>query len=87
MYQEKWKNYYFPQKKIDIPEKWTLLRKIGKDKLTPKAQERLEWIIFYHTVGKKQATVTATCGSDTTFQREQTLLQSQTKSYGTLSGS
>lgn len=59
MYQEKWKNYYFPQKAINIPEKWVLFRKIGKDKLTPKAQERLEWIIFYHTIGRGKATATA----------------------------
>ena len=59
MYQEKWKNYYFAQNAINIPEKWTLLRKLGKGKLTPKAQERLEWIILYHTIGKGQVTATA----------------------------
>jgi transposase len=60
MYKEKWKNYYFPQKAISIPEKWTLLRRVGKDKLSSKAQERLEWIIFYHTLGNKNVTAAAT---------------------------
>lgn len=60
MYKEKWKNYYFQPKRIDIPDKWMLLRKLGKDVLTKKAQEKLEWIIFYNTVGNKIATATAT---------------------------
>lgn len=59
MYREKWKNYYFEQKKINIPEKWALLRKLGKDILSPEAQERLEWIIFYHTIGRGRVTATA----------------------------
>ena len=60
MYQERWKNYYFEAKQIVIPEKWVLFRRIGKDTLTPKAQERLEWIIFYHTIGKGQVATCAT---------------------------
>src|SRR5664279_806760 len=59
MYQQKWKNYYFKQKRINIPEKWTLLRKVGKEILSEKAQEKLEWIIFYNTVGNRKATATA----------------------------
>ena len=59
MYQQKWKNYYFTPKAINIPEKWTLLRTLGKDKLSEKAQEKLEWIIFYHTVGRGRVTATA----------------------------
>lgn len=50
----------FAQKTINLPEKWILVRKIGKDKLTPKAQERLELIIFYPTIGKDQVIATAT---------------------------
>ena len=51
---------YFPvQKPIKIEQKWTLLRKLGKDILSPGAQERLEWIIFYHTIGEENATYTA----------------------------
>jgi putative transposase len=60
MYQQKWKNYYFEQKKINIPEKWSLHRKVGKEILSEKAQEKLEWIIFYNTVGNRKATATAT---------------------------
>ncbi len=59
MYQPKWKNYYFEQKRINIPEKWTLLRRVGKDTLSDKAQEKLEWIIFYNTVGETKAKATA----------------------------
>jgi len=59
MYHPKWKNYYFQQKEINIPDKWLLLRKLGKDKLSVKAQERLEWIIFYHTLGNNRVTATA----------------------------
>jgi len=60
MYKEKWKNYYFEQKKrINIPNKWVLLRKLGKDILSSKAQEKLEWIIFYNTIGNKKVTETA----------------------------
>lgn len=47
-------------KAIDIiPTKWQLLRKLGKDILSLKAQEKLEWIIFYYTIGKTQTTNTA----------------------------
>jgi len=60
MYQEKWKNYYFNRKRISIPKRWTLIREIGKDILTKHAQEKLEWIIFYNTIGNQKATVTAT---------------------------
>lgn len=59
MYQQKWRNYYFDQKTIVIPEKWMLYRKLGRDKLTPVAQERLEWIIFYQTIGQKNVTKSA----------------------------
>ena len=37
---------------VSVPDKWTLLRKLGQDKLSNRAQLKLEWIIFYHTVGK-----------------------------------
>lgn len=42
-----------------ISDKWTLLRKLGKEKLTPVAQLKLEWIIFYHTVSHENARKTA----------------------------
>jgi transposase InsO family protein/transposase-like protein len=59
MYKEKWKNYFFESKHIDIPKKWILLRSVGKDTLSLKAQEKLEWIIFYHSVSGKNALATA----------------------------
>lgn len=42
-----------------VPDKWSLLRKIGREKLTPGAQLKLEWIIFYNTIGNKKAVPTA----------------------------
>ena len=59
MYKDKWRNYFFPTKPIEIPEKWTLLRNVGKDSLSLKAKTKLEWIIFYHTIAKKNALHTA----------------------------
>lgn len=41
-------------------DKWLMLREIGKDSLSTSALMRLEWIIFYNTVGKKNASITAT---------------------------
>ncbi len=52
-------NYYFPTHDKKIPGKWTLLRELGKEQLTLKAQLKLEWIIFYNTVGKNNALLTA----------------------------
>lgn len=59
MYKEKWRNYFFTAKPIDIPDKWLLLRNIGKDTLSLKAQEKLEWIIFYHNISGRNALHTA----------------------------
>lgn len=50
MYKEKWKNYYFSAKPLPDYDKWTLIRKVGQDFLSPKALLRLEWIISYHTI-------------------------------------
>lgn len=44
---------------IIVPKKWDLLRSIGKDKLSASAQMKLEWIIFYYTVGEESVTDTA----------------------------
>lgn len=51
--------YFKVQKKVAIPDKWVLLRKLGRDKLSLPAQLKLEWIIFYSTVGKHNAKLTA----------------------------
>lgn len=52
---------YFPVKNIvPIPDKWSLLRMVGKRTLSDKARLKLEWIIFYHTLGEEYAKGTAT---------------------------
>lgn len=40
-------------------EKWQILRTIGQKTITPHAQLKLEWIIFYHTLGNKKVVPTA----------------------------
>lgn len=40
-------------------DRWQRIREIGKETLSLPAQLRLEWIIFYQTVGKKSAKLTA----------------------------
>lgn len=50
---------YYDEKKIPRVDRWTLLRGLGKEQLTPQAQLKLEWIIFYQTIGKKNAVRTA----------------------------
>lgn len=59
MYQEPWRTYYFPAKPIVLENRWGRLRKIGQDTLSPQAQLKLEWMIFYHTVGEEDVTKTA----------------------------
>lgn len=59
MYPSKKLGYSFKVKTIKLPDKWTLLRKVGRDTLSPAAKLKLEWIIFYHTVGKEQVKATA----------------------------
>lgn len=59
MYKPAWKNYYFARKDISLPGKWQLLRSLGREQLSAEAQLKLEWIIFYHTVGKRKAGKTA----------------------------
>jgi len=58
MYKEKWRNYFFESKPIDIPKKWILLRNVGRDVLSEKAQEKLEWIIFYNNIAGRNVLVT-----------------------------
>jgi len=59
MYKKKWLNYYFPSKPIKLTPKWILVRKVGQDILSKDAQIKLEWIIFYQTIGKKNARKTS----------------------------
>lgn len=51
--------FYIRAKPICIPSKWELIRSVGKKTLSDKARLKLEWIIFYHTHGKNNATDTA----------------------------
>ena len=52
-------NFYFPSHDKKLPDKWTLLHTVGKDQLNLQAQLKLEWIIFYYTVGNKKVLPTA----------------------------
>jgi len=55
--------YYFHTKPIEAPDRFRLLRKVGQDTLSSEAQLKLEWIIHYHTVGRKNAVKTSKhCG-------------------------
>lgn len=60
MYQKRWENYYyFPSKPIILSDKWVRLRRIGQRELSPQAQLKLEWMIFYFTIAGREATKTA----------------------------
>jgi len=50
--------YYLKPKPIARIDKFNLWRGIAKKKLSPKAQLRLEWIIFFYTAGKENVTET-----------------------------
>lgn len=54
-----WKQFYFPSHDKKVPDKWSILRKLGKEQVTPAAQLKLEWIIFYHTIGNTKVLPTA----------------------------
>ncbi len=54
-----WKQYYFPSHDKKLPKKWELFRKLAKASISPQAQLKLEWIIFYHTFGKDKVVPTA----------------------------
>lgn len=51
----------FPKDLLYIPpqNKYQRLRKMGQGSLSPVAQMRLEWIIFYHTIGRRNVTCTS----------------------------
>ena len=53
--------YYFPSKDRQKTEsdKWNWLRERAKKEISPSAQLKLEWIIFYLTVGKRNVKLTA----------------------------
>lgn len=51
--------YFFRGREIGEVDKWQLLRLRGRGSLTSGAQLKLEWIIFYFTLGRRNALVTA----------------------------
>jgi len=59
MYKPKRPGYSFKVKPAKLLDKWNFLRELAKDKISDKAQLKLEWIIFYHTQGEKNAQATA----------------------------
>lgn len=51
---------YFPSKDVKLKDKWVRLRGVSQSiELSSKAKERLEWIIFYNTVGRCNVKATA----------------------------
>jgi transposase InsO family protein len=50
--------FFFPEKPLNLPDKYTLWREFAED-LSPEARLRLEWMIFYETVSQRNATKTA----------------------------
>jgi putative transposase len=59
MYTKQIHGYRIREKPVPQITKWQLCRELGKDVLTPQAQLKLEWIIFYHTIGERNAIKTA----------------------------
>src|SRR3990167_1554035 len=51
--------FFLTPKDKPVSDKWTLIRNVGRDILSPDAQLKLEWIIFYETVAKGNAKQTA----------------------------
>ena len=46
-------------KEVCVPNHWTFIRSMGKELLSEKAQLKLEWIIFYNTIGRGKVVPTA----------------------------
>jgi len=53
------KHFYFPAKRLPNTTKWGLHRSIARKKLSLSAQLKLEWIIFYYTIGEERVNRTA----------------------------
>src|SRR5258708_1078305 len=51
--------YFIKPKDPVIPDKWSLLRNLGRKTISAEARLKLEWIIFYHTQSGKNAKETA----------------------------
>lgn len=52
--------YFIKPKDPVIPDKWNLFRRLAKKNLSPEAQLKLEWIIFYHTQASRSTKATST---------------------------
>lgn len=52
-------SYFSVKHDVYIPDRWMLLRRLGNKALSPTAQLKLEWMIFYYTVGEENALKTA----------------------------
>ena len=59
MYTKQIHGYRIKEKPFPSIDKWQLLRSLGKGKLSFAAQLKLEWLIFYQTIGKGNARLTA----------------------------
>ena len=55
----KYKNWYFAAKHIPTDRDWNKTRLLGQDTLSSAALLKLEWIIFYYSLGNGDATKTA----------------------------
>lgn len=51
--------FFFLSNPVRLEPDWQKVREEGKRKLSASAQLKLEWLIFYQTLGKKNATLTA----------------------------
>ena len=51
--------YSIKPKEVHVPSRWNIIRLMGRDVLSEKAQLKLEWIIFYYTVGRRKKVPTA----------------------------
>lgn len=54
-----WKQAYFLSKPVSTQRDWHKIRLLGRKHLSSQALLKLEWIIFYQTLGKKNTTSTA----------------------------
>ncbi len=51
--------FFFLGNPVQTKRNWVMTRLLGQKKLSPAALLKLEWIIFYHTLGKQNAKATA----------------------------
>ena len=51
--------FFFLGNPVQTKRDWTKIRLVGQERLSPAALLKLEWIIFYHTLGKQNAKATA----------------------------